>query len=574
MEASNEVIEIIDTKITDKWGVQWNEMETVRDFLQNFYDDNDVEDIKIEVVEKTVKISAPKTFDYQELIYLGSDKSLNTDKIGQYGEGWKASVLNVLRNFDCTVQIQIEDKKLVFYFEDKKVGKTVKRIIFCKVLRVPPIKGSMLVVGNCSDTIINEFKFGLRYFYYDRNPLIGEELASTYDKQVLFFKSTDNFGYIFYKRLLRSRLDAPIVIVCNKSYHHVETKIRHDRDRKAFNDEVLESLLRYVCKHVRGVKNIVEYMRPFWGTGHKLLNVLAITNRNANINFPENYYAKDVSSDAHDKDFDLTLESERILNEFEKSGYIVCPHYMSFFGMKTPRSQAKKKLDQKLTNHLQRSSRDLVLQEQNALNLLLDFIKRFSTGLYSKCQGYKYIIGDTQDIVNDLKKSKAYDDKKIFLSKAFYTYNFEDSLIFLVTEFSEQYGIKHENLIPDFYASFLTALLKEEAILTILKKYKFEWNELTGMIIEQTDFIPISPMVEKNKKKNELINLFTNGKIDDLIDALKDCTFKDQNTEDAFLLLCEQYTTWQNDNLIGISNDKSLGAQIKRGLLQIVREAV
>jgi len=30
------VVEIIDTQITDKWGVQWDEMETVRDFLQNF----------------------------------------------------------------------------------------------------------------------------------------------------------------------------------------------------------------------------------------------------------------------------------------------------------------------------------------------------------------------------------------------------------------------------------------------------------------------------------------------------------------------------------------------------------
>ncbi|KKM06665.1 hypothetical protein LCGC14_1741690 [marine sediment metagenome] len=42
-------IEIIDTRITDHWGVDWNAMEIVRDFLQNFYDANSVDKIKIEI---------------------------------------------------------------------------------------------------------------------------------------------------------------------------------------------------------------------------------------------------------------------------------------------------------------------------------------------------------------------------------------------------------------------------------------------------------------------------------------------------------------------------------------------
>ena len=67
-------IEIIDTRITDQWGVNWTPMEIARDFLQNFYDDNAIDDIKIEIKGTSVVVSAPKVFDYKELLYLVSDK--------------------------------------------------------------------------------------------------------------------------------------------------------------------------------------------------------------------------------------------------------------------------------------------------------------------------------------------------------------------------------------------------------------------------------------------------------------------------------------------------------------------
>lgn len=100
-------IEIIDTRITDHWGVEWNPMEIVRDFLQNFYDANPIEDIKIMIKDRGVIISAPAEFDFKSLIYLGSDKS--TSDIGQYGEGFKAATLNVMRNYGCEVQVKINN---------------------------------------------------------------------------------------------------------------------------------------------------------------------------------------------------------------------------------------------------------------------------------------------------------------------------------------------------------------------------------------------------------------------------------------------------------------------------------
>jgi len=494
-------IDLVDTKITDKWGVMWNEMETVRDFLQNFYDANDIKDINISIDNKTVKVLAPEIFDYQELLYLGSDKNENSEAIGQYGEGWKASVLNALRNFNCSVEIIINDKKLKFFFKDKKIGKTVKRVVFCQVLEVKAINGSMLVVGNCPPAIIQEFKFGLKYFYHENNPLFGEELSTTWDNRITFLKSTENSGYVFYKKLLRAQIDVPIIIICNKPYHYVEIKIKHDRDRKAFNDEVLERLLKYVCKNIPDREEVVRYMKDYWISGHKILNIIAEAVRWRNrisMEFPENYYAKDSNSNQRDKkDFDLYLERDRILEEFKRKKFIECPHYMSYFGMKTPLSEAEKVLEKKLEKNIQTYSRKVNFSEQTSINLLMEFIRNYSKKLFEKCQDFTFIIADTQKTIEDLKKKQKYDDKNIYIKKTFFTYNFVDAIVSLISEFDTHHKMRSDSDFSDFYIALISAFLKGKTTVNGLMNYKTKWDNLIGMIVEGENFIPIEIQQEK-----------------------------------------------------------------------------
>lgn len=35
--------QVVDTRITDQWGVEWSPMEIARDFFQNFYDENPID---------------------------------------------------------------------------------------------------------------------------------------------------------------------------------------------------------------------------------------------------------------------------------------------------------------------------------------------------------------------------------------------------------------------------------------------------------------------------------------------------------------------------------------------------
>lgn len=571
-----EYIEIIDTKITDKWGVFWNEMETVRDFLQNFFDANSVKDIKIEVNESTVEVFAPQIFDYQELLYLGSDKGGNSESIGQYGEGWKASVLNAMRNFNCGVEIIVKDKRLSFYFEHKEIGDTFKRVIFCKVYDEIPINGSKLIVSRCSKKMIHEFKFGLRYFYYEGNPLLGEELTSTHDDKVMFFKSNEKEGYVFYNKLLRSRLDIPIVIVCNKSYHHIEVKIKHDRDRKAFNDEVLERLLKYTCKAIWNKSDIIEHLKDYWSNGHKFLNILANSINRWNrmsYKFPEIYFARDSGGN---KD-EVKSEKAKVLKEFELSNYIACPSYMSRFGMKTAIEIAEKRVQERESKkserhleNLKQHSRQTNFFEQSAINLLTEYIRKHSKPLFEKCHSYKYVLCESANIVRDLKLANKEGKNTIYLTKSFFTYNFPDALVLMISEWQKLDG--YTKVLNDFYISLLTAFLKYEDTISEIKNYEKNWNEIINKIIEEKGFISFKPnAIKDNELPEKLRELFMEGKIHEVIDSLKEVEFEDKKLENDFILLAEQYNSWHRNNLKGISNpDPADINKIKVGILSLI----
>ena len=94
-------IKYLDTRhssVTTAWGVNWDPIFIARDLMQNFYDANrdNPTSIRIEVEEDKVTISAPAKFELARLFYLGSEKG--EDDIGQYGEGFKAAAVCLLRD--------------------------------------------------------------------------------------------------------------------------------------------------------------------------------------------------------------------------------------------------------------------------------------------------------------------------------------------------------------------------------------------------------------------------------------------------------------------------------------------
>lgn len=460
----NRIIEVIDTRITDKWGVNWNELETVRDFLQNFYDANPIESIVIKFNGNQVSISAPAEFDYNELLYMGSDKSNDSDTIGEYGEGFKASVLNALRNWGCEVEVKIANRKLRYYFDAKKIGKSEKRVVWCEISEIDNVAGTTLVVNNCAPNLLREFQFGLNHFYFENHPLIGSNLCNTYQKDIFIYESKDKKdGFVFYKNLMRSRIELPIVIVCNREYKIIDNKIKHDRDRKAFNDDVLLSLMKLVFKNFSNyqLKSTIQLLNFWWGKGHKILSSICEGRHHENfdISFPENYFANDTTVSQYE-DMRLKGEIKTILSEFKKSNYISCPQYMTRLGMKSPKSLAQERLKERDERVKNIHSRELTICETNGITILAFFIKEISVELHDKFNNAKYTTGESKEILGELKSTRRHNEQHVFLEFEFFQLSFGDALAILMHEWAHIYGSDGSRTFSDALTHFIALILK------------------------------------------------------------------------------------------------------------------
>jgi len=515
LAGETKVIEIVDIHVSEHWGVMWDEREVVRDFLQNFYDANDVSDIKINVENNTVSISAPAKFDYNEAIYMRTNKANNPDAIGQYGEGFKASLVNAMRNWDCKVSMYIGNRKLRFYFKDKQFGESESRIIMCEVSEIYPAQeGTRLVVKNCSTRLITEFNFGLKNFYYRHNPLIGKCIINDYYNNIQIYESTEkDCGYLFYGKLIRSKLNLPIVIVCGKNYKRIDDKIKFDRDRKAFTQNVKESLLKNIFVTMKDIEidDLLYHVSDFWIKGDNELAIIAETRRSygifgefiVNDIFPNDYYAKESYLPISNKDNELINPLiQAVVEEFQKNKYHCCPRYMSYFGMKTPDYIAKNRKTEKQKNITHLYSRDLTFWERQGVNLLADFIKKLSSEIYKKYKDAVYSIGENDVIIGELKLKRDYTKQHIFLNKIVFTLPFNDALAILIHEWTHLYGGDGGRTFSDALTGFISLILKNEKALEELNTYVDRWKEITANI--------------KNERKDGALNLNISALFDNL----------------------------------------------------------
>lgn len=472
---------VIDTKITDCWVVEWTPGEIARDFLQNFYDANTVEDIKIVNEADTVTVSAPAEFDADELLYMGSDKG--EDAIGKYGEGFKAATLNAMRNHHCQVEVWVKNKRLEWFFESRKIGRSEKKVVMCRISAAEEINGTRLILKKCPSVLIEEFQFGLNHFYYEANPLLGELLAETPQGDIRIYKSNKKSGYAFYKKLLRAELDVPLAFVCNRSYQNIEAKIAHDRDRKAFNENVLEIFLARVGKRFpEQLPDLVNLLQPWWGQGHKVLSIFARSARyNFSMDFPENYYARSSKDNNHHLDEMAKIQLQE--EEFKKAGYIACPGYMSELGMKTAASVVKERETKIRDEYAQNHTRSPNAIEGQALLILSRAVEGISSNFASLFRNVQYTIGDSDSILGELKEARGWREQHVYLSEKIFTMDFCEALSILLHEWSHLHGYDGSRSFTDALTAVIASVIKHR---TVLDSYEREWEEITSEIKNKT----------------------------------------------------------------------------------------
>ena len=130
-----------------------------------------------------VRIAAPAQFKLERLFYLGSEKT--SDDIGEYGEGFKAATVCLLRDHGVT-PIGISGASMVqVRLSPKAVDETrLQPLLYDFYTISPAFEGAMILLPGCSPLLARELQQGMAHFFSEHNPLFGPQCWQSWDKTV------------------------------------------------------------------------------------------------------------------------------------------------------------------------------------------------------------------------------------------------------------------------------------------------------------------------------------------------------------------------------------------------------
>ena len=470
--------ESVTSSVTTSWGVEWSEDYIARDIIQNFRDanKNNINKIIVNVQNNLVCISAPSSFDLRALFYVGTDKDKDSTNIGQYGEGFKAAVVS-LQKMGVKYPVSISEDKACVISVGDSVGKglDLKPLVY-NFYTIKKIKGSRFFINSNNNELKNSFLDGLKNFWYPENPFLKEKLHEYND--ISLYSSSEKDGLIFYSGIKRANIkDIPLIINIDKKYSAIEKKIADDRDRKFFNDRLTQSLYTIIFKsgfhYSTGTDNLaIQYIfantSQFWkyGKGHPILKAIA-----NNFDFfadSDRDYFRSIFADKffsqstfetsngtyqeyHDLGPDIALEDRRLL----RAKKLELPSYFTRLWVE---SSAQKLIKEKR----EKESKELVKEvfppnryQLSAIEFFFETLKKIVpefSGLFTNVflgtlrdqyGGFVKIdfkCIESEDLLGELKDSREYGSKVIYLNVKIFSGSFGKFFSVLVHELLHVFG--------------------------------------------------------------------------------------------------------------------------------------
>lgn len=471
--------------VTTAWGVDWNEDYIARDLMQNFFDANRnrLNDITIRDVGPHVVVAAPTPFKLERLFYLGSEKG--DDDVGQYGEGFKVAATCLLRDHGATPVALSGNDVVVLRTSDTRVADTkMSPIEYDFFTSSRTVDGTVLVLADCSDKLKSAMQQGLTHFFYDGNPLLGELVSSTDRSQAAIYKSTNGQGHIFYRNLKRGEIDdIPIVLVINKKYQAMETKIGKDRDRNAFGAEVLESFYNCFVKYGlaawyydNGTRAILEAAKKRWEKGHPLLHALARQimtpwrTELTNDLFQDKYFAS--SSTDRDPRPEVQLQRDQIEQRWIDQGRIRLPVYFFRFGVASASEEIKRRQQKALEESKRNNQRSPTKAEYEAIHLLGRILKEFAPEIVAVFEQGRtsYTVAKTETLLGQLKDGRTYKSRDVFLAESVFVDEFPVAVATFLHEHSHIFGYDGSRGFTDALTMLLETVIRQRQALDPLEQ--------------------------------------------------------------------------------------------------------
>lgn len=442
------------SSVTTAWGVEWDEELVARDLMQNFFDANRdrIDEIKVETSDRLITVSAPSGYDLERLYYLGSEKG--PDDVGHYGEGFKAAVICILRSGTAFLAAASGRQVLCIRVDSKPaVGTQMYPLVYDFFASATVISGNRLVIGGASAKLSQTMACGLTSFFSEGNPLIGRELLADWDRSFVVYRSQTGDGHIFYRNLKRGDIPGiPLVLVLHKKYDRIEKKIKNDRDRNAFGEEmrkVFYSLwAQYFFKgDYSRQRVVVEAARLNWcrGEGHPLLAEIAgymhcrqpWPAATAQAVFANSYFARCTTKDSADH-----LHYQSVEKQWEKEGRQALPGYFNAFGVVSAASWIAEQEEKAKREAMHVGRRFPSPTEQNAIALLAEMVRSLAPeimGTFDKGRT-SYTVAKTEAILGQLKEGRTYRSREVFLAEVLFESDFARALAVFLHEHAHIFG--------------------------------------------------------------------------------------------------------------------------------------
>ena len=488
--------------VTTAWGVKWDENYIARDLIQNFFDAarGNLSEVEVTVKGSDVTISAASAFNLQRLFYLGSEKG--EDDVGQYGEGFKAAAVNLLRDHGVELIAVSGNRCVHIHLSEEMVEDTQLQPVVYDFYQLPVTHdGTVLLLPDCSDALADALQNGLTHFLYADNPLIGPELWSSPDRAFVVYESNGADGYAFYRNLKRGEIPGiPLVLVINGEHAKMEKLIQRDRDRNAFGENMMKTFYKaFVETGIKQARDcarlIVEAARPCWVRGHPLLVILAasswehrrtkygivVTKRSlwseaeTDEVFGERYFARSDSWYPAQR-----LEYRRLERGWAGNGKIRLKAYFKYFGLLNAADYC---LDE-WERAAKEQQRTPTPAESKGIKLLARVLRQLTPEVMWVFDRRKvtYSVFTSENFHGEFKKHRGYRSLEVFLEESVFVGDFPDSFAIFLHEHAHVFGHDGSRGFTDALTDLLATVVRQRHL---LDDYARDWEAIRGEVIEE-----------------------------------------------------------------------------------------
>ena len=449
----------VTSSVTTNWGAEaWSPLQISLDCYQNFRDSCvsakiDISNVKTEIKGDQISIYAPPEYNLEKLYYIGSQKADEENQVGINGEGQKKVFSDLCRHSIYDPICISGSQALIVGVGDEVKGTELRPLVY-HYFEINKVKGSYLILNKVMKKEFKDaFKSGLKNFFYDSNPLIGEKLWEY--NGISCYKSNSSNGSGFYRRLKRVEIkDIPIIINIDKSYAALEKRVKSDRDRKAFDQRVqsiyfgIFSRSGFAYKAMiknPAIRYILEKSKKIWHKGHPLLSSVAShsygslkDDKSLKDLFDKRYTAESKWTWSRNISYDdwFSTKTQNFIRrrdqDQKKKGKINLPSYFTSFGVISSLEafiRAKSNAEKRIKN---KKTKELSSKENKAINFLFKASKGLNpsfANLFNRddednnLYDVKFKKISCKNLLGELKNNSDYNSKTIYLHKDLFKTN-------------------------------------------------------------------------------------------------------------------------------------------------------